>query len=281
MRTVLCLACLCLLSRPAAAADAGMPSGGATPRPLLLLPLKPKPGPGTNPPPYTLKPAKDGSGDLVAEAPAFTARIAPDGTVRFEDHPRSLSLRPPWLPAPMPAATPTLEGLIREKLKIGRAHLPAPTDSERPRPLDSIIPQASPYRPGIECVYPMPCYLGLRPKPLNATGKFDLTDELEWLHGRDPQRFEKARFLAETRELRIQLAVRANKERLVEQRDRLPDILHAIACNDNQPIAERRNILEALLNEMDSEMTEGRNAIEQIHAFLSRWLERDGGIPCP
>jgi hypothetical protein len=247
---------------------------------LLLLPLKYKSGPVTDPPPYALKPAKDGSGDLVAEVPAFTARIAPDGTVRFEDHPRNLSLRPPWLPAPTPAGTPTLEGLIREKLKVGPVQLAVPADSERPRPLDSIIPQASPYRPGIVCVYPMPCYLGLRPMPLNTTGNFDLADELERQHGRDPQRQEKARFLAETRELRIQFAVRANKERLVEQWNRLPDILHAIACNNDRPVAERKNILEALLNEMNSEMTEGRNAIEQIRAFLSRWLERDGGAGC-
>jgi hypothetical protein len=248
---------------------------------LLLLPPKDKPGPGTDPPSYPLKTAKDGSGDLVAEAPAFTARIAPDGTVRFEDHPRTISLRPPWLPTPTPAGTPTLEGLLRKKLKVGSLQLAATADSERPRPLDSIIPPSSPFHPGIECVYPMPCYLGLKPMPLNATGKFDLADELERRHGRDPQRYEKARFLAETRELRIQLAVSANKQRLTEQRDRLPDILRAIACDDDRPIGERKNILEALLDETNSEMPEGRNAIEQIRAFLSRWLERDGGLLCP
>ena len=280
MRTFLYAACLYLFSGPASDTDAGVPSGSATPRPLLL-PLEYKPGPGMDSPPYTLKPAKDGSGDFIAEAPAFTAHIAPDGAVRFEDHPRKLSLRPPWLPAPTPAGTPTIEGLIREKLKVGPAQLAPLADSERPRPLDSIIPQASPYRPGVECVYPMPCYLGLRPMPLNATGKFDLTDELERQHGHDPQRHEKARFLAETRELRIQLAVRANTERLVEQRERLPDILRAVACDNTRPIAERKTILEALQNEMNGEMPEGRSAIEQIRAFLSRWLERDGGCLCP
>jgi len=278
MRKFLYMACLVLFSRPAAATDGGVPSAGTVPR-SLLLPLKYRPGP--DPPPYTLKPAKDGSGDLIAEAPAFTARIAPDGTVHFEDHPRNLSLRPPWLPAPTPAGNPTLEGLIRHELKVGPVQLAPPTDSERPRPLDSIIPQTSPYRPGIECVYPMPCYLGLGPMPLNTTGKFDLTDELERQHGRDPQRHEKARFLAETRELRIQLAVRANKERLAEQRDRLPDILLTIACDNTRPVADRRNILEALLNEISSELAEGQNAIEQIRAFLSRFSERDAGFLCP
>jgi hypothetical protein len=246
------------------------------------LSLEYKPGPEIDSPPYTLKPAKDGSGDLVAEALAFTARIAPDGVVHFEDHPRKLSLRPPWLPVPTPAGTPTIEALVREKLKVSPTQLAAPRDSERSRPLDSILPQVSPYRPGLECVYPMPCFLGLGPVPLNTTGKFNLTDELERQRGHDPQSHEKARFLAETRELRIQLAVRANAERILAQRERLPDILRAVACDDTRSPADRKAILEAMLNEMNSEMSEGGAASDQIRAFLSRWPEgRDAGGPCP
>jgi hypothetical protein len=118
--------------------------------------------------------------------------------------------------------------------------------------------------------------------PLNATGKFDLTNELERQRGHDPQRHEKARFLAETRELRIQLAIRTNAERILAQRERLPAILRAVACDDTRPLEERKAILEAMLDEMNSEMTEGRAAGDQIRALLSRWPEgRDAGSSCP
>jgi hypothetical protein len=118
--------------------------------------------------------------------------------------------------------------------------------------------------------------------PFYVSGKFDLTDELERLGGQDPYRFEKERFLAETRELRIQLAVKRYAENLRAQLLKLPDIVLAIACDESRTTEDRKAILEALQSEMDSELFEGRFAVDQIRAFLRRWLEpHDGGVVCP
>jgi hypothetical protein len=233
---------------------------------------------------FTLVPAKDGSKDLVAETPAFTARVAPNGDVRFEDHAPKLSLRPP-LPEPVRPGTPTIESVLRGRLKFLPATPPRPFEN-RPeyRPPDSVIPTPSPYRPDVreECEHPRPCHLELRPLYFNAGGKFDLTDTLERLLGRDPNRYEKARFLVETRELRIQMAVRAHAENLRMAHIQLPDTLRAIACDERRTVAERKAILEALRDEMDTSLEQGKTSAVQVRAFLARWQEhRDGGTICP
>jgi hypothetical protein len=279
---------------PGLAADAGpddergketaTPAGKhRPPLPLFVLPKRylDESPPGKS---FTLVPAKDGSKDLVAETPEFTARVAPNGDVRFEDHPAKLSLRPP-LPEPVRPGTPTIESVLRGRLKI----LPSSADrgfEDRPeyRPHDSVIPTPSPYHPDVreECQHPRPCHLDLKPLYFNAGGKFDLTDTLERLRGREPNRYEKARFLALTRELRIQMAVQAHAERLRLALVALPDTLRAIACDEGRPVAERKAILEALQDEMDASLEQGRTSAVQIRAFLARWQEhRDGGAVCP
>jgi hypothetical protein len=253
-----------------------------SPLPILVLPKQYRDR--GEPAGFTLKPAKDGSKDLIAETPTFVARIALDGGVRFEDHLRKLSLDPPWLPSPVRPGTETLEGYLSRKLK---RLPPPPWENTQPqnRAPESVIPRMSDYRPDPrdDCdQYPRPCHLGLKPLPLNLTGKFDLTDELELLRGKDPYRFEKARFLAETRELRIQLAVKRHAENLRAQQLKLPDTLRAIACDESRTMEDRKAILEALQSETDHELFEGRFAIDQIRAFLKRWLEpSDAGVVCP
>jgi hypothetical protein len=127
------------------------------PLPLLVLPKSyvDESAPGKS---FTLVPAKDGSDDLVAETPAFTARVSPNGDVRFEDHAPKLSLRPP-LPEPVRPGTPTIESALRGRLKILPATPPRPFEN-RPeyKPPDSVIPTPSPYRPDVreECQHPRP-----------------------------------------------------------------------------------------------------------------------------
>jgi hypothetical protein len=250
------------------------------PLPITTLPKHYRDG-SEGGPGFVLKPANDGSKDLIAETPTFTARVSPDGSVRFKDQPAKLSLKPPWLPTPPRPGTQTLEGLLRRKLKV----LPKPasgTSQQEYREPESVIPSPSPFHAdikGSECRHPSPCHLDLKPMLLNATGKFDLTDALSRLRGRDPHRLEKARFLEQTRELRIRMAVQAHAENLRTQMMKLPDLLRAIACDEGREIAERRAIIETLKNEMDTTLDVGRFAAEQVRAFVARW-QRDGDAVC-
>jgi hypothetical protein len=281
--------CCCLLGAgllfcpgTSVAADAGTDVKPRGPLPILSLPKQYRDR--GEPASFTLKPAKDGSKDLIAETPTFVAHIAPDGGVRFEDHLRKLSLDPAWLPAPARPGTETLESYLSRKLK---RLPPPPWENKQPQNSEpeSVIPHMSDYRPDPkdDCdQHPRPCHLGLKPQLLNLTGKFDLTDELERLRGKDPYRFEKARFLTETRELRIQMAVKIHAENLRAQQLKLPDTLRAIACDESRATEDRKAILEALQSEMDIGLFEGKFAVDQIRAFLRRWLEsRDGGVVCP
>lgn len=253
------------------------------PSPILSLPKQYRDG-SEDAPKYKLKPAKDGSRDLIAEAPTFIARITPNGDVHFEDRPRSLTLDPAWLPTPMRPGTETLESYLSRKLK----RLPPPPGKNGKTKLkepQSVIPHMTRFRPDPQedCEqHPRPCHLGLKPQLLNVTGKFDVTDELLRLHGNDPYRLERARFLAETRELRIAMAVKSHAEDLRTQQLKLPDMLRAIACDDHRTLEDRMAILEALQSEMDTETSEGKFAVAQIRAFRARWTaSRDGVDMCP
>jgi len=277
------------LANESLAADAGAaanePLGETStsrrpPLPILTLPKHYRDG-SEGSAGFVLKPANDGSKDLIAETPTFTARVSPDGSVRFKDQPAKLSLKPPWLPSPPRPGTQTLEGLLRRKLKV----LPKPesgTSQPEYREAESVIPSPSPFHADIkssECRHPSPCHLDLKPLILNITGKFDITDVISRLRGQDPYRQEKARFLEQTRELRIRLAVQTHAENLRAQMMKLPDLLRAIACDGGREMAERRAIIEALKSEMDTTLDVGRFAAEQVRAFVKRW-QRDGDAVC-
>src|SRR5689334_2111047 len=89
------------------AGDAGVPGPPAPP--LVSRPAK-APEQRT----YELRPTKDGTGDLIYEAPAFTARVARDGAARFVDKhvgfAKGWSLIP-FIPLPMPTGRPSLQGV--------------------------------------------------------------------------------------------------------------------------------------------------------------------------
>jgi hypothetical protein len=277
------------LASESLAADAGttanQPLGETStrrrpPLPILTLPKHYRDGSegGAG---FVLKPANDGSKDLITETPTFTARVSPDGSVRFQDQPAKLSLKPPWLPAPPRPGTQTLEGLLRRKLKVLPKAEPGTRQPEYSQP-EAVIPSPSPFHADIkssECRHPSPCHLALKPLILNVTGKFDITDTLLRLRGQDPYRQEKARFLEQTRVLRIRLAVQTHAENLRTQMMKLPDLLRAVACDEGREIAERRAIIEALKSEMDTTLDVGRFAVEQVRAFVARW-QRDGDAVC-
>lgn len=267
----------------AQAAAGGDP--GAAPRRSLLAPIGSKP---------TVVPAQDyelrrgPGGDLVYEAPGFTARIARDGSVSFRDKHLTLSLLPlipraggPRAPTP---SVPSVEMIIRNR---GKVPPPPPPDvveeSSVAYGARLPVPWVTRYRPDPReaCGFPDPCFFDARVLFISANITFDLTDALMRLSGQDPYRFAKARFLAGTRDLRVRLAARAHAEDVRRSLVDLPGRLAAIACDDQRSVAERRAILEALRGELDAGSGEGRDAGETIARFLAALDRADGGVACP
>jgi hypothetical protein len=275
------LVMLLWFGQPEAAGDAGAVS--PPPRPSLLAPLGSKPTavPG---PDYELR--RGPNGDLVYDAPGFTARIARDGSVSFHDKHLTLSL---LLPLPLRSRTarttptsrvPSLESIIRGH---GQPVPPPPDLGDE----SSItygsrlpIPSVTPYRPDPReaCRYPDPCFFAAAGVWVSVKGEFDLTDEVMRLAGHDPYRYAKARFLAGTREMRSRLAARAHADDLRRSMADLPGRLRGIACDEQRSLAERRAILEALRAELDGETSEAREAAAAIARALADFEGVDGGI---
>jgi hypothetical protein len=264
------------------AADGGAPAPTARPTPSLLAP---RPS-GKRPSPedsYPLRPAKDGSGDMLYEAPTFTARVAPDGSVAFSS---KVIVNLDWLPLVprrISFAVPSLQSSL-EALLGGKAPPSVrPPDDRRPPPeTTQVIPEISRYRPDPregcrECKS-----IPFRGMPLNVTGRFDLTDELSRMNGTDPHRYEKARFLVATREQRVGMAVRKHAANVRRAAAELPAMLTAIACDDRLSRVDRLAILNALRNDMDVATAEGRDASARIAEVIASYLgPADAGIACP
>lgn len=256
--------------------------------PSLLAPMG-----AARPPPvernYDLQRAKDGSGELVYEASGFTAHVERDGNVHFRDKHFSVTKINllPWAPSRTPQGTPTLQGLLaglnarnRAPLHPHRPYDPRDVPDQPPTP----IARMSPYRPDPSeaCHYPQACFFQPDATLINVSGTFDLTDELMRLEAQDPYRYEKARFLGATRDLRTRLAVRAHAEDIHRAVTDLPLTLEAIACDDRLPVGERRAILEGLRAEMDGAAPGAPDAVARITRFIAaRFDGADGGVTCP
>jgi hypothetical protein len=232
-----------------------------------------------------LKDAKDGSGDLLYEESGFTARIAPDGSVRFKDKRVSEFTLLPWLAKSGPSmGVPSLQSSLKMLMK-GReppAPPPSPLDQGRPPPETlQLIPEVSQYRPDPRenCRVCTTINQEMFPKPLSAFGRGDLTDEIMRFSGKDPYRYQKAVFLAATHDRRIRMAVRAHAENIRRARADLPRVLPVIACDPRLTHKERREILAALAAEMDAGTPEGKEAAASINAFLVRF--DSGSVVCP
>ncbi len=233
-------------------------------------------------PDYELRRAANG--DLVYEAPGFTARVARDGSVSFHDKHITLSFLPmllqPRSRARAPITTvPSLEAIIR-----GHGQPPSPPpdlvdDSSVAYGSRLPIPSVTPYRPDPReaCRYPDPCFFAAAGVWVSVSGTMDLSDEVMRLAGQDPYRFAKARFLAGTREMRARLTARAHAEDLRRSMADLPARLTAVACDEQRTVAERRAILEALRAELDGDAAEAPRAGSTIARFLAALDGTDGG----
>jgi len=266
----------------AQAPAAGEP-GLASPAPRSLLAphgAKPMVVPA---PDYELQRAANG--DLIYDAPGFTARVARDGSVSFHDKHITLSFVPLLLQprsgarAPI-SSVPSLEAIIR-----GHGQPPPPPpdlvdDSSVAYGSRLPVPSVTPYRPDPReaCRYPDPCFFGAAGVWVSVNGTLDLTDEVMRLAGQDPYRFAKARFLAGTREMRARLAARAHAEDLRRSIADLPGRLTAIVCDEQRSVVERRAILEALRAELDGETAEAPKANAAIVRFLAVLDGADGGV---
>jgi hypothetical protein len=263
------------------AAEAGADAQAVTPTPQLIQPPASQrlgePQRIGEPPRIDLKDAKDGTGDLVYETSGFTARIAPDGSVAFKDKRVSGLSQLPWLPMrDAPTAVPSLQASVKNLLKGRGPPAPPPSDLDQglaPPETRQVIPEVSRYlvdtRDGCRsnyCTNFMDFVL-----PVNALGRFDVSDELTRFSGQDPSRFQKATFLAATRDQRLQMAVKMHAANIRRADAELPIQLQAIACDTRLAHKERRAILVSLAMEMDPNTPVGANATASITAFLQRF----------
>jgi hypothetical protein len=277
---------------PPAATAKGPPTAPAPPVPppqlaptLLIGPVQPGYGQGERR--YDLRPAKDGTDDLLYEGPGYTARVRTDGTVRFDDKSttlsRGLSLIP-FMPLPIPGNPTTLQGVAMEFLGKKRKAPPrrtSPRDAPDP-PLP--VPNPTRYRPDPReaCAYGDPCFWYGDPMLGQVTGRFDATDEIMRFNGKDPYRYEKALFLAGTREVRIGMAVRSLAADVRRAAAELDAKLIEVGCDETRSRAERRAILTALSAELDGDSPAARAAVEKIARFVATHLDAapDGGAAC-
>jgi hypothetical protein len=230
----------------------------AEPRPAYLPGATPagRPAPG-----FQLR-REPGKG-WVYEHAGFVARVAEDGSVRFDDRHGDVHLVLP-VPLPMPEGTPTLEGSLR---KLVNPHArPRPPSPELPQP----VPRMSPYRPDPTewCVYPHPCFFTARIMVVTVAGTFDLNDEILRLGHKDPYRNQKAAFLASTLAFRQELGKRAASRAQAQALDELRRRIEAIEGDRQLDPAARRAALRALADELDPDPAVAAPARALIDAHL-------------
>src|SRR4051812_6073743 len=276
---------LSVVPRAMAEVGGGNDGGAAAPPPSLLS----LPAAHQAPPPdeYRLRRATDGSGDLVYEASGFYARVARDGAVRFRDrHVTNLKFLP-FLPvAGARPGVPSVQEMLRGLGGRRRADPNAPpprSDPDTAIANETLSPSTtfSRYRPDPReiCHYPNPCFSDAPVTLLTVTGTLDITDELMRLAHEDPYRFQKARFLTATREMRIRMAGHAHADDVARSGAELPGHLREIACDESRSVADRRSVIQALRAELDIATPEGRAQAERIRLFLEAWNRADGGTP--
>jgi hypothetical protein len=232
-----------------------------------------------------LRDAKDGSGDLLYDGNGFSARIAPDGTVSFSDKRLPAKSLLPWWPSNAPLARPSLQASLTNLLKGRKPPPPPPVDDRLPPPeTTSVIPEVSRYRPDPRegcraCPGPEnPVPTNFVPMAISPYTRGDLTDEIERFSGKDPNRYQKAMFLAATHDRRIEMAVKTHARNVRLASAELPGRLQLIACEPRLTLRERRAILAALAREMDTKTPEGTTAAAAIKDFLKRYDA--GGVRC-
>ena len=263
---------------PILAADTGADVPPPAPPPAPALIPQPAPRFADRPQEINLKEAKDGSGDLLYETPAFSARIAPDGTVAFADKRLPGLSIIPYLPSREPMPVPSLQSSLVSLLK-GRKPPPPPriNDSLPPPETTQLIPDVSRYRPDPREDCGM-CQAPYTPALFSGFVRGDITDELERFSGKDPNRYQKAVFLAATYDRRVDMAAKVHAQNVRRADRELPGRLVAIACDTRLTYRERRGVLVALRGEMDTTTPAGANAAMAISDFLK--LYDAGTVVC-
>jgi hypothetical protein len=145
----------------------------------------------------------------------FEARIAPDGSVTFDDR-RLLGPRPGAVAAPEPSPL-------------------------QPTPYDD--PARTEYRgepPKAPVVQPV----------VGPGVAFDLTDEYRRLLGKNPHRDAQAQFLASTYDMRVRMAVEHASKQRRDRLDALPADLAAIWNNPARSRREKLQIVQLLWQEL-------------------------------
>jgi hypothetical protein len=228
------------------AQDPGVaPTPGFLPAPTAVAPE----------PRYRLRPTPEGGYEY--QDSRFQARIAPDGSVRFDDRRgEGRFYVVPLVPLEAGPATPSLESTLRDLLR-GRKPVRPPTEPRVPQPLPPTGPMTEADRRRMEeYYYPVPFY--------RVLGTVDLTDEYYRMLGEDPYGYEKARFLASTFEMRLEMAAESQLHDLRRSLHELPGRLERLWSNTSHPPGARRLILCALFDELRGQenASEARNVIE-------------------
>jgi hypothetical protein len=235
---------------------------------------------------YRLRDAKDGTGELVYEETGFTARIARDGSVQFKPKRVSEINLLPILPKRkgIHFGVPSLQSSLKAAAE-GRSPPsppPPPDDGSPPPETTTVIPSVSRYRPdpreGCRMCGQLP------PLQLNVTWRFDVTEELMRINGEDPYRYQKAKFLVATRELRTRMAATTHAERIQQTVAELPSRLLSIGCDERLSLRDRRAILEALRAELDTGMkggARGRRTDRHLHRHDIRTTGGVRGVQGP
>jgi hypothetical protein len=221
-----------------------------------------------------LRDANDGSGDLLYQGNGFSARIAPDGSVTFSDKRISDATLVPWVPMRARMGVPSLESSLRMLLGGRKPAPPPPSELDEglaPPETKQLIPEVSRYRPDPREGCRTCSGFNELAVPVQGMARFDLTDELTRFSDQDPNRYQKAVFLAATHERRIQMAVRTHAANIRRASAELPARLQAIACDDRLSHRERRAILVQLGREMDPTRPEGAGAAKAITGFVDRF----------
>jgi hypothetical protein len=250
-------------------------AGGAGAEPARPPYLPPPVGTVTAEPTNRYELRREPGKGWVHEAGGFVARIAEDGTFRFEDKHVGVALALP-LPLPLPPGTPTLEGTLRKLSPRARPRRPEPPP---PPPPVEPIQRMSPYRPAPHdwCTYPHPCSFQARVLMIHGVGRFDLTDEIMRLGGQDPYRNQKAGFLASTAAFRQELTARAAKKARAQALEELRRRLEAIERDPTLRPAQRRAAMQALLDELDPNPAIAAPARALIESRLAG--REDAGAP--
>jgi hypothetical protein len=134
--------------------------------------------------------------------------------------------------------------------------------------------------PREECQYPRSCFFQASVVLVGISARLDFTDEVMRLHRQDPYRYEKARFLTATREMRTRMAARAHAEDLQHSAAELPAHLQQIVCDGGLGLGEKRAVLEALRSELDSG-TDAAQSDQLIRGALQTLERPDAGGACP